>query len=221
MSDIFEEVDDDLRRDKAGRLWARYQNHVFAAAAVAVIGTAAYTGWQIYDRKAREQAGATYLATLQAAGQDPKKAPEILGQLASDGGPFAGLLRFDIAHAALKAGEREKALGVLTATASDSSIESPLRGAAGILGAYVALDLGKNDAAVALATPLLADGQPYRLSALEVTGLAALAGGDRAKAREIYAGLDAYFRKEEEAGTPPSLPNLRDRVAIMLDRLAE
>ena len=221
MADIFQEVDEDLRRDTASALWAKYQNLVYGVVALIVLGTAAVTGWQIYDRQAREKAGTEYLNALQATTLDPKSAPEVLGQLIHAGGVFANLARFDLAHAALKAGEKQQALDLLTAMAGDAAYPAPLKGAAALMGGYVALDLGKADAALALAQPLTIEGQPYRFSALEITGLAAYATGDKAKAKEIFQGLDDSFKKEDEAGLATAPANLRDRVAIMLDRLAD
>lgn len=221
MADIFQEVDEDLRRDTAHALWSKYQNLVYSLIAIIILGTAGVTGWQIYDRQAREKAGAAYLAALQAADQDPKSAPELLGQLVHAGGPFANLARFDLAHAALKAGDKQGALDLLTGMANDAGLEAPLKGAAALMGGYVALDLGKADAALALAQPLTVADQPYRLSALEITGLAAYASGDKAKAKEIFQGLDEVFKKEDAAGTGTAPANLRNRVTIMLDRLAD
>lgn len=221
MADIFQEVDEDLRRDTASALWAKYQNLVYGVVAIIILGTAGVTGWQIYDRQAREKAGAAYLGALQQAELDPKSAPEVLGQLVHAGGPFADLARFDLAHAALKAGDKQGALDLLTGMANDGALAAPLKGAAALMGGYVALDLGKADAALALAQPLTADGQPYRLSALEITGLAAYATGDKAKAKEVYQGLDEIIKQEDAAGVEKAPANLRNRVTIMLDRLAD
>lgn len=221
MADIFEEVDEDLRRDTAAALWAKYQNLVYGVVALIIIGTAGVTGWQIYDRNARESAGLEYLGALQRVTQDPKAAPEILGQLIHADGPFANLARFDLVHASLKAGDKAKALELLTAMAGDAGFAPPLKGMAALMGGYVALDLGQAEAALALVQPLTMEGQPYRLSAIEITGLAAYASGDKAKATEIFQGLDAILKKEEVAGLDKAPANLRDRVSIMLDRLAE
>ena len=219
MADIFEEVDEELRRDTATKLGAKYQNLVYGAVALIILGTAGVTSWQIYDRNQREKAGIEYLSTLQRVTQDPKSAQELLGQIIHAEGAFANLARFDLVHAALKEGDKAKALEQLTGIAKDPAIAAPFKGAAAIMGGYVALDLGKADEAEALVGPFAADGQAYRFSALEVTGLAAFARGDKAKAKEIFDKLDAELKKEDEAGLEKAPANLRERVAIMLDRL--
>jgi hypothetical protein len=56
---------------------------------------------------------------------------------------------------------------------------------------------------------------------LEITGLAAYGSGDKAKAKEIFQNLDDTFKKEDAAGVEKAPANLRNRVTIMLDRLAD
>lgn len=218
MSDIFEEVDEDLRRDNAAALWAKYQNLVYGVVALLILGTAGVTGWEIYQRNAREKAGAEYLQALQRSQQDPKAAADVLGTLIHQDGPFADLARFDLAQAAIKEGDKAKALDLLTAMANDADLAVPLKGAARVMGGYIALDLGKTDAATALATPLTSKDHPYRFSATEIMGLAAYASGDKAKAKEIFTKLDEELKQANGlAGIPV---NLQNRVVIMLDRLA-
>ena len=219
MADIFEEVDEDLRRDTAAALWAKYQNLVYGIVALIILGTAGVTSWQIYERNARENAGIEYLTALQRVTQDPKAAPELLGQIVHAEGPFANLARFDLVNAALKSGDKAKALELLSAMAGDAGYAAPLKGAAAVMGGYLALDLGKPDAALALAQPLAVEGGPYRLAAVEISGLAAYASGDTAKAKEIFQQLDEELKKDEAAGLGSAPANLRDRVVIMLDRL--
>ncbi|MBV9138099.1 MAG: hypothetical protein JO357_13665, partial [Hyphomicrobiales bacterium] len=45
MSDIFREVDEDVRRDRFERIWKQYGNLIVAAALVVV---AAVGGWEIF-----------------------------------------------------------------------------------------------------------------------------------------------------------------------------
>ena len=215
MSDIFQEIDEDLRRDKAQALWSRYQNLVYVAVAVVILGTAGTTLWRIYDSRVKEQAGATYLAALSSTGQDAKAAIDVFAGIANENGPTAALARFDMARAAIQSGDRQKALDMLAAMAVDAQVDAPMQGAAALSASYLALDLGKGDQATGLMQPLLADGNPYRLMALEVTGLAAFAAGDKDKARQIFTDLEPL------AAGPDAPSQMRERVAVMLDRLAQ
>src|SRR3954466_12485457 len=73
MSDIFREVDEEVRRDQAAQIWSRYQN-LFIGLAVLVV--AATAGWRFYDHyrtRQAEDAGAKYQAAL-ALARDGKTA---------------------------------------------------------------------------------------------------------------------------------------------------
>jgi hypothetical protein len=86
---------------------------------------------------------------------------------------------------------------------------------AAILGGLALLDLGKPEDASKLVAPLTGDNQPYRFSALEIQGQAALAAGDKKKAKDIFNQL-------KQLGSLPSAPQgVEARTQIMLDRLQD
>lgn len=215
MSDIFQEIDEDLRRDKLSALWNRYQNLAYAAVALVILGTAGVTGWRLYDDRVKEQAGAAYLSALQVTAQDPKAAIDVFANLAEEGGPAAEVARFDMARAAVRAGEKQTGLDILTAMATDPKLDAPMQGAAALMGAYLALDIGQADVAETLVQPLQAEGNAFRLMAIEVSGLAAFVAGDNTRAKKIYTDLEPL------AAASDAPAQMRERVAIMLDRLAQ
>ena len=45
MSDIFREVDEEVRREQLKKLWDRYGNFVIAALILVVVGVAAWRGY--------------------------------------------------------------------------------------------------------------------------------------------------------------------------------
>ena len=67
MSDIFREVDEDVRRDKAAEFWAKYQNYILGAAALLVLATA---GYRFYDYRRLQTAEAAGAAFQQALADD-------------------------------------------------------------------------------------------------------------------------------------------------------
>ena len=56
MSDIFREVDEEVRRDQAVQLWRKYQNYVIAAALIVVAATGAWKGFAAYKMHQAEEA---------------------------------------------------------------------------------------------------------------------------------------------------------------------
>ena len=59
MSDIFQEVDEEVRRDKAAEFWKEYQNLILAGAALIVLAAAGFRYWQ-YEHEKAQQAAGTY-----------------------------------------------------------------------------------------------------------------------------------------------------------------
>ena len=66
MSDIFQEVDEEVRRDKAAEFWKKYQNQVLAAAVLIVLASAGFRYWQYERQKATEAAGDQFQQALTA-----------------------------------------------------------------------------------------------------------------------------------------------------------
>ena len=54
MSDIFREIDEELRRDNFFKLWQRYGKYVIALAVVAVAITGLVVGWREYQLRQRQ-----------------------------------------------------------------------------------------------------------------------------------------------------------------------
>lgn len=215
MADIFQEVDEDLRRDKALAFWKKYQNHIIGFCIIAVAATAGVSGWRYWKQQTIETNGAAYLAALQTLQNDPKAASAQFETLAKDGGGFAVLARFQQANLTLKDGDKAKAADQFAAIARDGAVDKALKDLAAILGGLAYLDAGKPEDAAKLAEPLTGDGEAYRFSALEIEAQAALAGGDRKKAKEIYTQL-------KQLGSLPSAPQgVVARAEIMLDRLQD
>jgi len=68
MSDIFQEVEEDVRRERYEQLWKKYGNHVIGAAAVLVIAVGGWQAWTAYDNNRRRAVSDQYEAAQKAAG---------------------------------------------------------------------------------------------------------------------------------------------------------
>ena len=51
MTDIFREVEEDVRRERFEKLWKQYGDYVVALAALLVIGAAGYQLWRYYEAR--------------------------------------------------------------------------------------------------------------------------------------------------------------------------
>ena len=213
MADIFHEVEEDLRRDQALAFWKKYGNTVIAAALVLVLAVAAQWGWREYSTRKQLQASADFLSA--AATSDVAQREAALGKLVTDGVTYAVLARFRLAETAIEAGDKAKARNILTEIGKDANADKALRDLAVIQSALLELEIGKPENATDMVKDLTKEGEAYRLSALEITGLAQLAAGDKEKAKATFGDL----KKAAEADAPGS--GFAQRADQLLDRLAD
>ncbi|MEQ9606521.1 MAG: tetratricopeptide repeat protein [Kiloniellaceae bacterium] len=186
MADIFKEVEEDLRRDKAADWWKRYSIFIYVGAAVVVIATAGYQGWRSYDLKLRgQQADAYAEATALAQSGDTAQARAELEALSDpDGSGYPLMAALTQAQLAAEAGDTATAERVWGELASGGgSVE-----AVNELGALFAVMHRMNDADPATLRgelrPLAEPEAPYRFTALELLAALALREGDTAAARD-------------------------------------
>jgi hypothetical protein len=66
MSDLFNEIDEEVRRDKVLDFWMRHRNGLIALAVLIVLGTAGYTSWQKHVRAKAEATAARFEAAIYA-----------------------------------------------------------------------------------------------------------------------------------------------------------
>jgi hypothetical protein len=212
VADIFTEVDEDLRRDRAERLWKAYGKYVMAAAVAIVVATAGWTWWTDHQRKQAAAEGERFFsAASRLAGTDPKQAIgafEALGREGKSGFRIVALMH----EAGLKArnDDLSGALAMYRAVANDAAADPDLRDAAALLGALVSVETLPPAEIDAMLSRLTTSTSPWRFSAFEVSAVAALRGGNAARARELYA------RIADDAAAPGSS---RTRAAEMIQAL--
>lgn len=212
MSDIFNEVDEDLRRDRAQELWKKYGNYVMVLAVLVVAGTAAFVFWRDYERKQAEAGAAAYLAAVdQARGEAGATAEQALAAVARDGrSGYALLARFQEAGLKGRNGDSAGAAAIYWAIASDSGAERTLRDVATLLALLNAPEgAATPDQERALAA-LAASNSPWRHMAWEIAALADIRAGRLAQARANYTRI---------ADDPDAPPGIRARAAEMLAAL--
>jgi len=179
MSDIFREVDEDVRRDQAVEFWKKYQNVIIALVALILIATA---GWRFYDWRriqAAEAAGARFEDAL-ALEKDGKngEADAAFAKLSAEAPTgYAALARLADA-AALARTDPNRAIAAYDALSDDSTIGALFREAARLRAAILRLDNGQAEKAKAALEGLAAPTGAFRSTARELLGAAALAAGD-------------------------------------------
>ena len=188
VSDIFQEVDEELRHDKWLQLWKQYQNYVIGLAGLIVVGTAAFTYWNYYDRQQREAEGLRYALALDDARSGKlAEAADALNSLA--GSAHAGratVARFEAAALRARAGDQAAAIAAYDAIAKDNAVDQIYRDLATVLWGLHALDTVDPQVVVDRLAPVTARDNPWHATALEVTAVVHLKTGDRAAAKADY-----------------------------------
>jgi hypothetical protein len=166
MSDIFQEVDEEVRRDKAAEFWKKYQNFIFAAVALIVLATAGYRYYDYRQTEARQAAGEAFQQALKFD-QEGKtaEAQAALAKLGADAPAGYRMLARFVTAAEAEKGDPKAGAAAFDALASDSSVEPLYREAARLRAALARLDAGDADAAKSALEALAAPTGVYRQTA--------------------------------------------------------
>lgn len=179
MSDLFNEIDEEVRRDKVLDFWKRHRNGLIVLAVMLVFGTAGYTSWQKHVRTKAEASAARFEMAIEdsRAGRssDAEAALQALTQDAPDG--YKLLARF---RAASELGKSDAAKGgaAFDALTSDTSIPEVLRDLARYRSAVLSADTLDQPALSKRLESLTSKQGPWTGLAQELIGLAALKAGD-------------------------------------------
>lgn len=188
---LFREVDEELRREQFAKIWDRYGIYfiVLAVAVVAVVAGSQF--WEARRVANANAAGAEFeAATALMISGKTEDAAKAFEALSSDGPKgYAALATLSQAGAYLKLDKRQEALALFDKMADDSSVDPMLSNFARMQGA--ALRLGEADFTEMQnrLKPLTVDDSPWRFTARELLGSAALKAGKLDEARTTLAPL--------------------------------
>ena len=213
MTDIFREVDEELRQEQAKKLWQRYGRYVVGAAVALVVGVGGFQAWQAWDLQQRTELSERYATALDLVGRgDTAAADQALAEIVGEGGGYGMLAAFTQARLRAEAGDTAGAVELWDRIAETEGEDRPLRQIATLLSVMHRMDRDDPAELEARLAPLTEVGQAFRPTALELSAAIALRQGDKARAREIYAGI------VDDLAAPPGL---RARAAQMLQALGE
>jgi hypothetical protein len=217
VGDIFQEVDEDLRRDRLLQLVQRYGKYAVALAGAVILATGGVTWWRAHDLQVREKEGDRYVVAMQIANNGKlAESADALAAMAREAHPGRALIaRFQAAGLRARSGDETGAGTDYDALAKDSSIDPVYRDLAIALWALHMLNVNPitvdPQAVVARLAPITDVNNPWHPTAIELTAVAHLKAGDRAAAQTDY-------RRLSDDLTAPAA--LRARAAEMVAALA-
>jgi len=184
VSDIFSEIDEDLRRERLRKLWEKYGIVVVALAILIVAGIGGWRAYEAWQAGRAAEAGDAYeRALLLEQEGKPEEAKAAFSKLTEEGtANYRRLARFREA-AVLAASDRKAAVAIYDEVAADNAAGQTLRDAANLRAGMLLADEAPLDQLTARLQPLTADGRAFRHSARLVLALAAWRAEDIAAAR--------------------------------------
>jgi hypothetical protein len=187
LSDIFQEVDEEVRREQLKKLWDRYGILVVIAAVLVVAGIGAWRGYQWWEAKKAAEAGAAFEAasTLADSGKHGE-AEAAFAKVAADGtAGYRHLARLREA-AEIAQGDAKAAIAVYDKIAADGSVGPVLQDLAALRSGALLLDTASFAEARQRLEPLTGDDRTFRHTARELLVLSAWRAGDSTAAKRWF-----------------------------------
>jgi hypothetical protein len=207
VSDIFQEVDEEVRRERLEKLWKQYGNHIIAALILVLACVGAWRGYVYWQERMAAEAGAAYeAASTLADGGKHTEAQAAFAKLANDGtAGYRTLARFREA-AQLGLSDAKAAVAAYDALAADASLGRSLQDLAAVRAGLLLVDTAPYQELRTRIEPLAAPDRPFRHSARELLAFGAWRAGDTAAARKW---IDAVIADPETPST------IRSRVDVL------
>jgi hypothetical protein len=212
VSDIFREIDEELRRDNLLKLWARYGRYILALAAAALVIAGGVVAWRDHQLSERRAQSARYAGALMLARADKTADARIVfAAIAHEGGGYSVLASFEDAALLAKSGDRKAAVAAYDRIAESRSADPAFRDLAILDSVMQSPAEADPKATIARLAPLTAPDSPWRPTAIELTAAARLGLGDKKGALKLYEQL------ADDLAAPR---DLRSRAAEMAAALA-
>jgi hypothetical protein len=185
VTDIFHEVDEEVRREQLKKLWEQYGNYLIAACVLIVVGVAAWRGYEWWQAKQAAQSGAAFeqAVTLAEAGKH-QEAEAAFAKLAADGTAGYRVLARLREAAELARSDPKAAVGAYDEIAADTSAGQVIQDLAAVRAGFLLVDTAPYSEIRSRLEPLTAPDRTFRHSAREILALSAWKAGDTAAARQ-------------------------------------
>ncbi len=187
MTDLFEEVEEQLRSDRYRALARKAAPWILALAAGALIIALGVWGWQQYRQQTTDKASVQYgLAQSALAQGDAGKATELFAAVSkSPAKAYAALALMQLGGLKMVSSRPDdmKSAVALFDQAAAAAPDDVLGDAARLKSAFAILDTAPYAEVEGRLSPLIKEGRPYRVQAREALAFAKLMKGDSAGAR--------------------------------------
>lgn len=216
MSELFDEVDEEVRRDQLKRLWDKYSIFIIAGALLIIAGVGGWRGYQYVEAKKAAEAGAAFDKAIELSEAnkhtEAKAAFNDLAAKAPSGYRMLARLR---AAAEVASHDPKAAAKLYDDIAADRSIGAEQQDLAKVRAAGLLVDSAAYSEMLQRLESSTGPEATFRHSARELLALSAWRANDTAAARKW---LDLIASDGE---TPPSLRSRAEAMQALLPPVAK
>jgi hypothetical protein len=216
VSELFDEVDEDVRRDQLKKLWDQYSIYIIAGALLIIAAVGGWRGYEYLEAKKAAEAGAAFDKAVELSEQNKHTEAEAaftdLAAKAPSGYRILARLR---AAAEVANRDPQAAAKLYDDIAADRSVGTPEQELAKIRAAGLLLATASYPNMLARLEPATVPGATFRHTARELLALSAWRANDAAATRQW---LDLVANESE---TPPGLRSRAEALQALLPPVAK
>jgi len=216
VSELFDEVDEDVRRDQLKKIWDQYSIYIVAGALLIIAAVGGWRGYAYLEAKKAAEAGAAFDKASELSEQNKHTEAEAafadLAAKAPSG--YRTLARLRAAAEAVSR-DPQAAARLYDDIAADRSVGAPEQDLARVRAAGLLLETSAYPDMLQRLEPATAPGSTFRHTARELLALSAWRASDTAAARQW---LDVIAN---DAETPPSLRSRAEALQALLPPVAK
>jgi hypothetical protein len=216
VTELFSEIDDELRREQVQKIWSRYSALIIAAVILVIAAVGGWRGYQYLQSQKAAEASSTFEAAAALADQNKHAEAEAAFTKLAETAPLAyrDLARLRAAAEAAKH-DTNAAVKLYDAIATDSKFSSAERDLARVRAAGLLVDSETYKNMLQRLEPATAPEAIFRHTARELLALSAWRNDDTAAARKWLEMIS------EDGQTPSSLRNRAEALQSLLPPVAK
>ena len=216
MSELFNEVDEEVRRDQLKKLWDQYSIYIVAAALLIIASVGGWRGYQYLEAQKAAEAGAAFDKASELSEQNKHSEAETAFADLAAKAP-SGYRQLARLRAAAEAASRDPqaAVKLYDDIAADRTVNAPEQELARIRAAGLLLETATYPNMLQRLEPAAAPEATFRHTARELLALSAWRANDPVAARKW---LDLIAN---DGGTPPSLRSRAEALQALLPPVAK
>ena len=216
MSELFDEVDEDVRRDQLKKLWDQYSLYIIAIAILIIASVGGWRGYQYLEAKKAAEAGAAFDRAAELSDESKHAEAEAAFADLAAKAPYGYRILARLRTAAeIAARDKAAAAKAFDDIAADTSVAASERDLARIRAAQLLLETTTYPNMLQRLEPAAGKDGAFRHSARELLALSAWRANDATATRQW---LDMIAN---DGDTPPGLRSRAEALQALLPPVAK